>query len=93
MHLKGANSMAASEFSCRKSLVSTVGAISFLLCTNGLRKWSSGSVRPPFLTVKLLCHKAPLEGCTGTCVKLETKTHLKWKYGTFRRSISLKGLP
>ena len=36
--------MAASGHSCRKPLVSTGWAISLLLCTNGLRKWSSGHV-------------------------------------------------
>ena len=38
----------ASGLSCRKPLVGTGWAISLLLCTNGLSKWSSGHVRPPF---------------------------------------------
>jgi len=29
------------------------GPFSLLLCTNGLRKWSSGHVGPPFLAVRL----------------------------------------
>jgi len=40
----GPGKMAASGLSCRKPLVSTGRAISLLLCTNGLRKWSSGHV-------------------------------------------------
>ena len=35
------------------SEVSTGWAISFLLCTNGLRRRSSGHVEPPFLAVRL----------------------------------------
>ena len=45
--------MAASGLSCRKTLVSPGWAISLLLCMNGLRKWSSGHVGPPFLAVRL----------------------------------------
>jgi len=52
---KGTNSMAASGLSYRKHLVGTGLAIS-LLYMNGLRKWSSGHVRPPFPAVKLLSH-------------------------------------
>ena len=44
----GPGNVAASGFSCRKPLVGTGWAISLLLCTNGLSKWSSGHVRPPF---------------------------------------------
>ena len=40
----GPGNMATSGHSCRKPLVSTGWAISLLLCTNGLRKWSSGHV-------------------------------------------------
>jgi len=40
----GPGNMAASGLSCRKPLVSTGWAISLLLCTNGLRKRSSGHV-------------------------------------------------
>ena len=101
--------------SCRKPLVSTGWVIFLILCTNGLRKRSSGHVGPPFLAVRpifLLCrgdhwprgmtiaswldsgcglsHECAQDGCSGTCVKLEaSKTHLKWKYGTFRGSIGL----
>jgi len=39
-----------------KPLVSPGWAISFLLCTNGLRKRSSGHVGPPFLAVRLFSH-------------------------------------
>ena len=49
----GPGNMAACGLSCRKPLVSTGWAISLLLCTNGLRKWSSGRVGPQFLAVKL----------------------------------------
>ena len=49
----GPDSIAASRLSCRKPLVSTGWAISLLLGMNGLRKWSSGHVGPPFLSVKL----------------------------------------
>ena len=49
----GPGNVAASGLSCRKPLVGTGYAISLLLCTNGLRKWSSGHVGPPFLAVKL----------------------------------------
>ena len=52
-HLKGANSMAASRLGCRKTLVCTGWAISFLLCITRLRKQSSDLVRPPFPTMKL----------------------------------------
>jgi len=77
VHLKGANSMAASEFSCRKSLFSTVGAISLLHCTNGLRKWSSGHVRPPISD----CEALVSQSCTGSlqrylCEVRNFKTHL-----------------
>ena len=50
--LMGAKSMAASGLGCRKPLVGTGWAISLLLCTNGLRRWSSRHVGPPFLAVK-----------------------------------------
>jgi len=33
--------------------VSTGWAVSLLLCTNGIRKQSSGHIGPPFLAVKL----------------------------------------
>jgi len=58
VHPNGVNSMAASGLSCGKLLVGTGWAISLLLCMNGLRKWSSGRVEPPFLAVmvKLLSH-------------------------------------
>ena len=49
----GPGKMTASGLSCRKYLVGTGWAISLLLCTNGLRKQSSGHVGPPFLAVKL----------------------------------------
>jgi len=49
----GPGNMASSGFSCRKPLVCTGWAIALLLCMNGLRKWSSGHVGPPFLAVKL----------------------------------------
>ena len=49
----GPGNMAASGLSCRKPLVSTGWAISLLLCTNGLRKQSSGHIGPPFLAVRL----------------------------------------
>jgi len=45
--------MTTSGLSCRKPLVSTGWAISLLLCTNELRKRSSGHVGPPFLAVRL----------------------------------------
>ena len=48
----GRGNMAASGLSCRKPLVGTGWAISLLLCTNGLRRWSSRHVGPPFLAVK-----------------------------------------
>ena len=54
VHPKGANGMAASRLSCRKSLVGNEWPISYL-CTNGLRKRSSGNVGPLFRKVKLLC--------------------------------------
>ena len=41
-------SMAASGLGCGKALVGTGYAISPLLCTNGLRKQSSGHVEPLF---------------------------------------------
>ena len=53
MHLKGANSMAASELGCRKALVGTGWANSLLLCMNGLRKQISGLLGPPFPTLSL----------------------------------------
>ena len=40
--------MAASGLSCTKPLVRPGWAISLLLHMNGLTKWSSGHVRPPF---------------------------------------------
>ena len=49
----GPGNTTASGLSCRKTLVSTGWAVSLLLCTNGLRKPSSGHVGPPFLAVKL----------------------------------------
>ena len=52
----GPGNMAASGLSYRKPLVSTGWAISLLLCTNGLRKRSSGHVGPPFLAVRLFSH-------------------------------------
>ena len=53
MQPKSANSMAASELSCRKPFVGTGWAISLLRCMNGLRKQSSGHVGPLFWAVKL----------------------------------------
>ena len=53
VHLKCANSTAASGLSCRKPLVSSGWATSLLLCANRLRKQSSGHVGPSFLAVKL----------------------------------------
>ena len=52
----GPGSMAAFGLCSRKPLVGTVWAISLLLCTNGLRKQSSGHVGSPFLAVKLFTH-------------------------------------
>ena len=49
----GPGNMAASGLSCRKPLVIPGWAISLLMCTNGLRKQSSGHVGPPFLAVRL----------------------------------------
>ena len=49
----GPDDVAASGLGCRKPLVGTGWAISLLLCTNELRKRSSGHVGPPFLAVKL----------------------------------------
>ena len=38
-----------------------------------------------------LSHECAQDGCNGTCVKFEaSKTHMKWKYGTFKGSTGLK---
>ena len=58
VHLKGANSMAASGIDCRKALVGTGWAISLLLCMNWLRKQFCGHVGPPFLTMILFSWSA-----------------------------------
>ena len=42
VHPRGENSIAVSGLGYRKALVGTGWAISLLLCTNGLRKQSSG---------------------------------------------------
>jgi len=52
----GPGNMAAFGLNCRKPLVSLGWAISLLLCMNGLRKWSSGHVGPPFLAVRLFSY-------------------------------------
>ena len=52
----GPGNMASSGLSCRKPLIGTGWAISLLLCTNGLRKQSSGHVGPPILAVKQFSH-------------------------------------
>ena len=44
--------MVTSGHSCRKPFVGNGWAMSLLLCTNGLRKQSSGHVGPPLLAVK-----------------------------------------
>ena len=60
--------MAASGRGCSKPLVGTRWAISSLLCTNGLRKPSSGHVRHPFLAVKFF-----FSVCTsGHCLRAMT---------------------
>ena len=59
MHLKGANSMAASGLGCRKALVGTGCAIS---CMNRLRKQPSGLVGPPFLTMNDACFSVSTGG-------------------------------
>ena len=45
--------MAACGLSCGKPLVGTGWAVALLLCTNGLRKQSSGHVGPPCLAGRL----------------------------------------
>ena len=50
-HWAKVTDIAASGLSCRKPLIGTRWAISLLFCTNGLTKWSSGHVGPPFLAV------------------------------------------
>jgi len=56
VHTKGANSMVISGLRIKETLVGTGRASSLLLCTNGLRKWPSGYVGPPFQAVKLFSH-------------------------------------
>jgi len=52
VHLKGGNSMAVYGLAV-KNLVGAGFAISLLLCTTELVKWSSGHVVTPVLAVKL----------------------------------------
>jgi len=54
VHLKGANSLGISGLSFKDALVDTGRATSLLLCTNGLRKWSSDHVGPPLRAVKFV---------------------------------------
>jgi len=49
VHLKGANSMAMSELTCRKALAGTGRVISVLFGINRLRNKPSYLVGPPFL--------------------------------------------
>jgi len=52
VHPRGKNSIAVSGLGYRKALVGTGWAFSLLLCTNGLRKQSSGLAWPLFLVMK-----------------------------------------
>jgi len=49
VHLKGANSMAMSGLSVRKSLVGSGKPFSLVSCTNGLRKQSSQPCKAPHM--------------------------------------------
>ena len=53
----------ASGLGCRNIVVGIGWAISLILCTNGLRKESSGHTGFPFLAVKLFSQRSP--SCEG----------------------------